>query len=282
MTDGPTERDSTLPSGNLDLAHDGIWYARGHQDLRYLEQDDTDWLLIEEKSFWYQHRSKLFVEIAKRYPPSGEIFEVGAGHGAVSIALQNAGFRVIAVEPTINWARYARGTGIKEVVCATLENSGFGVGALSNVGMFDVLEHIPNDVEYLRYVRSLMKSGGRFYCAVPAHNLLWSNEDEYAGHHRRYALGDLCHKIDSAGFEIEYGTYYFRPLVLPILLLRSLPTALGLRSTRTPGASQREHCLQPGMVSRGITRLLAGELKAIATGGRIRFGASCVVVARAN
>lgn len=282
MTDGPTERDSTLPSGNLDLAHDGIWYARGHQDLRYLEQDDTDWLLIEEKSFWYQHRSKLFVEIAKRYPPSGEIFEVGAGHGVVSIALQNAGFRVIAVEPTINWARHARERGIEEVVCATLENSGFGAGTLSNLGMFDVLEHIPNDMEYLRYVRSLMKTGGRFYCAVPAHNLLWSSEDEHGGHCRRYALGNLCHKMGVAGFTIEYGTYYFRPLVLPILLLRSFPTALGLRSARTPGTSQREHCLQPGMVSRGIARLLAGELKTIAAGGRIRFGASCVVVAKAN
>ena len=282
MTDDPTERNSALASGNLDFAHDGIWYARGHQDLRYLEQDDTDWLLIEEKSFWYQHRSKLFVEIAKQYPPSSEIFEVGAGHGVVSIALQNAGFRVIAVEPTINWARYARERGVKEVVCATLENSGFAAGTLPNVGMFDVLEHIPNDMEYLRYVRSLMKTGGRFYCAVPAHNFLWSSEDEHGGHCRRYALGDLCHKMGVAGFAIEYRTYYMWPLVLPILLLRSLPTALRLRSARTPGTSQREHCLQPGMVSRVITRLLAEELKTIATGGRVRFGASCMVVAKAN
>lgn len=281
MIDDSVERTTFQFPGNLELADDGVWYAKDHQDLGYLEQDNSDWCQIQGKSFWYQHRSKLFVEIANQYTPLGGVFEIGAGHGAVSIALQNAGHQVIAVEPTVNWARYARKLGVKNVICATLENSGFGAGALPNVGMFDVLEHIPNDVEYLGYVRSLMKSGGRFYCAVPAYNFLWSNEDEYAGHCRRYTMGELRRKIGAAGFSIEYETYFFMPLALPIFLLRTVPTALGMRNIRTPASSQRDHCFSPGLASGIISGLLEREISAIAKGRSIRFGASCLVVAKA-
>ena len=84
-----------------------------------------------------------------------------------------------------------------------------------------------------------MPAGGRFYCAVPAYNWLSSLEDTAAGHVRRYRLGELRRKVTAAGFTIEHATYYFAPLVIPILVLRAMPIAAG-NSPCTHGRAKRQ------------------------------------------
>lgn len=274
---------SPFNTDQLELAEDGIWYSRGHQDFGFLSDDDTDWVQIEDASFWYKHRSRIFSEVIRQYPPTGALYEIGAGNGAMSITLQNEGYPIIAVEPTVEWARNAKRRGVQNVICSKIESAGITAGGLSNVGLFDVLEHIPNDAEFLTYVRSLMPLSGRIYCAVPAYNLLWSNEDDYAGHVRRYQLTDLCRKLTSAGFEVEYKNYYFSALIFPIFLLRALPSWLGLRRKRNSGTSQREHNLPDGsMASKLINGLLEKELRSVRQGAQSRWGASCIVVAKAR
>jgi len=272
-------------SGNFsdlfELAEDGVWYAKGHEDFAFLEDDGTDWSNIEEKSFWYRHRARLFAEVIKQYQPTGSIYEIGAGNGAVSMALQNEGYDIVAIEPTVQWAVTAKHRGVKNVICSKIENAGFEDGQFSNVGIFDVLEHIPNDAEFLAYIRKLMPVGGRMYCAVPAYKVLWSNEDDYAGHYRRYSLKDLSRKLENAGFVLEYKTYFFRPLIVPIFLLRSIPSLWGLRGQRTSASSERDHCPSEGIISKLLNKLLDDEFLGVVNGGGYKFGASCLVVARA-
>lgn len=278
--------DSHLqPLGNiydhLQLADDGIWYSDGHKDLSFLDEDNTDWERLQEVSFWYQHREKVFAEVIKRYPPEGPIYEIGAGDGSVAIALQNNGYEVVAIEPTVRCAKTAKRRGVKNVVCSRIENAEFDTAQFSNVGLFDVLEHIPNEIEFLSNIRKLMPVGGRFYCAVPAYNILWSKEDDYAGHCRRYISSELYCKIKSCGFSIEYETYFFKPLIAPIFLLRAIPTALGLRNDRTPESSKKDHSLPDGVVSKILNKLLSDELQVISGGGSYRYGASILMVAKA-
>lgn len=266
---------------NLVAAEDGLWVSAGHQDLKFIESDDTDWARIEETSYWYAHRTRCFLALIGLYPPKGAIFEIGAGNGSVALALQNAGHTVVAMEPTVRLARNARSRGLKNVICSGLENAGFKPGTLANVGMFDVLEHIPSDAEYLKKVRRLMPEQGRLYCAVPAWQFLWSREDEAAEHLRRYSLGELQEKISGAGFALEHSTYYFAALLAPILFLRALPSRLGLRKARTAESSMSEHTLRPGLVSRIMQGALDLEVNWIASARRCVVGASCAVVARA-
>lgn len=265
----------------LQLAEDGVWYAKGHKDFAFIEDDVTDWRNLEEKSFWYRHRARLFAEIIKQYPPIGPIYEVGAGNGSVSITLQNEGHDIVAIEPTVWCAVTAKHRGVKNVICSNIENAGFKDGQFSNVGIFDVLEHIPNDAEFLAYIRKLMPVDGRMYCAVPAYKILWSNEDDYVGHYRRYGLKDLSRKLENAGFVLEYKTYFFRPLIVPIFLLRSIPSLWGLRGKRTSASSEREHCPPGGIISKLLNKFLDDEFLCIVNGGSYKFGASCLVVARA-
>ena len=274
--------DLSAIADNLVLGSNGIWEAAGHQDLGFAESDPTDWLQIEQTSYWYRHRNRCFVALLERFPPLGALFEIGAGNGSVSLAIQSASFPVVAVEPTERWAANAKSRGVQTVVCAGLEDARFHEGALANVGMFDVLEHIDDDADFLRRLRRLMPAGGRFYCAVPAYNWLWSLEDAAAGHVRRYRLAELSSTVTAAGFTVEHATYYFAPLVVPILVLRAIPTRLGIRRARTAEKSASEHSLGEGIAGRLVQSALDQEIRWLVAGRRCLVGSSCFVVARAT
>src|SRR5262245_37315921 len=53
------------------------------------------------------------------------------------------------------------------------------------IGMFDVLEHIQDDIGALRDIRSLLDPDGALLLTVPAHASLWSYFDEASRHCRR-------------------------------------------------------------------------------------------------
>ena len=88
----------------------------------------------------------------------------------------------------------ARSRGLDPVVCATLEEAGLRPESLDAVGLFDVVEHIRDEVGFLRTVRQTLCHGGRLYLTVPAFRALWSSEDDLVGHHRRYTLGAVAER----------------------------------------------------------------------------------------
>ncbi len=267
---------------NVYLSDDGIWNATDHDDLKFIENDETDWLLIEQTSFWYAHRNRCYREFLKLFPPKGILFELGAGNGSVSLSLQKAGFSIVAVEPTVIFARHAKLRGVNHVMCANIESAKFKKGTLENVGLFDVLEHIQHDEAFLADLHDLMPPGGRFYCAVPAMPLLWSKEDEAAEHIRRYTISSLCSSLVRAGFKIEYSTYYFNILFIPVLIFRALPSILGLRSPRTHKSSFREHHLKFRYLTKILEFFLNHEIELFKKGGRRQLGVSCIVIATAS
>src|SRR4030095_12517772 len=51
---------------------------------------------------------------------------------------------------------------------------------------FDVLEHIPEDIDVMARLRNAVKPGGGVLITVPQHPWLWSRADEIGHHVRRY------------------------------------------------------------------------------------------------
>lgn len=264
----------------LVLGPDGIWYANNHTDLAFLSLDETDWASLEPRSFWYRHRNRVLAHVMTRYRPTGMLYEIGAGNGSVVLNLQQLGIEVIAIEPTVRFAKAAKARGVRVVACTSIDEAGFRAGALQSVGLFDVLEHIEDQAQFLEKIGSLMPKGGRLFCAVPSYQWLWSTEDAVAGHLRRYTAASLTRVFEHAGFQVEYVTYYFAVLPVAILILRTLPTALRLRSKRSSSLSHREHDLGDGFLSRLVEFVLRVESKLLASAGRLPFGASCLAVAR--
>ncbi len=268
---------------NVTLGDDGIWYSANQEQVSYPNEGHAACLQVEESSFWFKHRNACITAAVENYPPhmGGPIFDIGGGNGFVSLALRNAGFEVVLVEPGIGGARNAKRRGIPTVVCATTATAALKRGTLNAVGLFDVVEHIDDALTFLASIRSLMSDGASLYATVPAYPLLWSHEDETAGHFRRYRLENLKSELMSTGFAIEYATHFFRLLPLPIFLLRALPYRLGISSRANPRSAAASDHRAPSGSGALLDRLLAPEVANIRAHRQMRFGGSCLIVARA-
>ena len=126
----------------------------------------------------------------------------------------------------------------------------------------------------------ILRLGGRSYVTVPAYRVLWSSEDVEAVHNRRYTKQSLSSLLSRNDFEVEYIGYLFSFLVLPIFLLRSLPSRIGLRRSASIDTKKREHSSDGGVGSRLLNRSLSPEIRKISEGKSIPFGSSVVAVAR--
>jgi SAM-dependent methyltransferase len=122
---------------------------------------------------------------------------------------------------------------------------------------FNVLEHIPDDVQALRAAHSLVRPGGAVVMLVPAFQFAMSRFDREVGHVRRYTKATLAAAMTAAGLEVEavhyvnlpglpawfFGMRVFRmtPGDGPLLTLwdrQVIPRARKLEARRTPPFGQ--------------------------------------------
>jgi SAM-dependent methyltransferase len=213
----------------------------------------------------------VITDVVSRFPPDGALLDLGGGNGFMTRALDEAGFPAVLVEPVPEGARTAHERGLRPVVCSTIGAAGFPAGSLPAVAMFDVLEHLDDDVAHLRLVRDLLVPGGRLYLTVPKHPGLWSAHDEAAGHQRRYTTKSLLAVVRDGGFEVEHHTSFFAALVVPMAVRRVLPGG--------GGASVADPTSGRGVVARSLRRVLSHERSALGRRSR-HLGTSLLVVAR--
>lgn len=263
---------------NLQQVAPGVWASSETGHVSFPEGDHDRCFQLEERSFWFQHRNRCLVAAMRRFPPPGTLFDVGGGNGFVTLALRENRFDAILVEPGWDGVRNARLRGLSPVICATLVGAGFRPHSLPAMGMFDVLEHVEDDLGMLRDARTCLMAEGRLYMTVPAYGFLWSRDDTRAGHFRRYTRESLAGTLREAGFAVEYSTYMFSFLVPFIYLLRTLPAKL--RVPPRPGKARSEHRWRGGLAGTLLRVFLRAELERIRRGRRIGFGGSLLVACR--
>ncbi len=261
----------------------GFWYSLESQSLSYPSDGNDRCFAVEDASFWFRHRNNCIVSVIRSFPPpeNATLFDIGGGNGFVALGLSEAGFDVVVVEPGQVGAANAKKRGIRNVICATTKTAAFNNHSLSAVGLFDVLEHIEDDVAFLQSIALLMKPGGHLYATVPAFPCLWSKADVLAGHFRRYTLSSLSDALTSAGFQTVFSSYIFRVLPVPLFLLRTLPYKMGLaRRQRKPAMVSRDHAVKGGLVARMVGQLLKPEIDNLKNKKAMRIGGSCLLVAK--
>jgi SAM-dependent methyltransferase len=222
-------------SRDLTEAEPGFWVGPPAEGVHYDASRSQHWREAEDASGWHRHRAGVVADAVAAHPPGGMVLDLGAGNGFVSRALREVGITAVPAEPVEEAARTAYERGLRPVVWSTLEGAGFAPGSLPAVGMFDVLEHLDDDVAALREVHRLLVPGGRLYLTVPQHPWLWSAHDAEAGHQRRYARKGLVEVVTGAGFEVEHQTSFFAVLVAPMLVRKVLPRRAGTIADPTGG-----------------------------------------------
>ena len=178
-----------------------------------------------KESFWSKARAELIIDCLNK-TRINQLFEVGSGHGNVAIPLSKAGFEVIALEPLINGANQTGQSGITTIngSLSSLEDHSFTFPA---IGIFDVLEHIENPVEFLIDLSQKLQPNGVLILTVPAHNWLFSDFDKAIGHHKRYTKKILRNEMLLSGYQEISSRYFFTSLVLPAFFVRRIPYLLG-------------------------------------------------------
>ena len=101
---------------------DEIWYSDNSSEVSYPSKGNEDCMQIEDNSFWFRHRNKCLISLVKHFSPDKKFWDIGGGNGFVSSGLQNNGIESILVEPGPSGAANGKRRGIRNIICATLEN----------------------------------------------------------------------------------------------------------------------------------------------------------------
>lgn len=183
---------------------------------------------IEDGHFWFLTRRQVIVDALRQCVPdlaSRRLFDIGCGTGGLLAFLSEAGVPLAG-------ACDAYPQGLEEASARVaapllLVDEGrlppLGPG-LSLVGLFDVLEHIDDDVGTLRWLASVLDPGGVLVLTLPAHPFLFGEMDELAHHRRRYTRAELRLKLADAGFRILRLRHFMAPLVPILALLKWVPS----------------------------------------------------------
>jgi SAM-dependent methyltransferase len=215
--------------------------------------------------------------------PNGyRVLEVGCGNGNVLRVLEQVCDRgeVIGLDLFAERLRYARQRVRCQLVQADIYDWPFH-SPFNLIGMFDVLEHLPDDRQVLRQLHQALAPGGCLVLTVPAHRGLWSYSDVFAQHYRRYAPADLSQALGECGFVVEYLTQFMMVLYPLMWLGRRLaawiqPCAEGARDRDLFLRELRIVPVFNGM----LTWLLAWEAGRIARQKRLPLGTSLLAIAR--
>jgi SAM-dependent methyltransferase len=176
---------------------------------------------LEERNFWFRGRNRFIVWALRQYCPQADSFlEIGCGTGFV---LQNIGqtlpkLALSGSEISVDGLAFAKARSPGATLFQMDATKIPFVEEFDCIGAFDVLEHIENDQLAIVEMFKALKRGGVLVLTVPQHMFLYSEQDRYARHFRRYASSELRDKLEQAGFVVELKTS-FVTLLLPALLL---------------------------------------------------------------
>ncbi len=228
---------------------------------------------FQQNSFWYTHRSNCIKRLIQRFP-SSTILDIGGSNGQLTSELQQI-TNIILMEPGAEGVKNALGKGLSPVIHSSLQDAGLKNNVLPGVGLFDVLEHIEEDIEFLKKVQNSLILGGSLYISVPAYPFLYSEFDSSVGHFRRYNRRSLYKVLEEAGFEIEYFSYMFYILPLPMWFLRKV-----FFRDKTSSQQIKLHKPKRSLIGKFLKWILSIESIFISNGKSIPFGSSCLCVAK--
>ncbi len=261
-------------------ADNNIWFSTSNEDVSYPSDGNSACFQLEDRSYWFHHRSQVILDAMKRHTSSGSVLDVGGGNGFMTRSIQDNGYDAVLIEPGLDGALNAyHHRGVKNVICSTLNHANLKRCQFDAACIFDVLEHIENHVIFLNEISEVLKPGGKLYITVPAHCWLWSQSDEYAGHYRRYTLNTLS-EVVGVKFRIIQKTHFFTLLVPPLFLMRSLPHYLfKKREAKNVLSESKEHGADSKHTYNLMMNLLRPEIKLISKRVVLPFGTSILCVA---
>lgn len=207
-----------------------------------VHMSDAWYEIASPDHFWIRRRFHVLQKLAdSAIRQSRQIAEVGCGNGLVQRCLEDH-YQIGVTGFDLNELALQRS------VCRRSQLYYYNVLHRASefrerfdlIIMFDVLEHVADDSEFLEAVAFHLTRGGAIVINVPAIQFLFSDYDRVAGHFRRYSIRSLQTTIGNSALRLKRYTYWGAPL-LPFLLLRK-----GLLKFRTKESDIISSGFDPG------------------------------------
>lgn len=190
------------PPEKVDMA--GDWYEYAHLD-----------------HFWIKGR---FNAIKKKLPlnfGSGTRFlEIGCGNGLIIKQMEDQ-YNMVVDGCDLNLMALDKVRNIRgKLFCLNINDKPIDLlNKYDGVLLMDVIEHIDDDINFLRQSISYLKKDGLVIINVPAVQSLFSVYDTEAGHKRRYSKKLISNLFEKNNIEVICITYWGFILV-PIVFFR--------------------------------------------------------------
>ena len=179
---------------------------------------------LDGEHWWFVARRRILASLIKRVVQTrkgARILEIGCGTGHNLVMLGEFGaLDACELDSTARELASLRlGRPVLEAKLPDL--SMFEPNSYDLIALFDVLEHVADDLSALTAIRGLLRPGGALLMTVPANQWMWSAHDVAHHHHRRYSKPRLAQLFGKAGYEVQLHSY-FNSLLFPLIAIARL------------------------------------------------------------
>lgn len=220
---------------------------------------------------WESARLEHVIELLRAHAsirPGSTLLDAGSGDSFVAASIGRAfpGLDVVC------WDAHYSDDDLAEPLPGTRRVRTLPEGSYDVVLALDVIEHVEDDVAFLRALRGHVGTHSTLLVTVPAYQHLFSAHDVYLGHYRRYSHKQLAAAVGSGGWAPVVSGGFFSSLLAP----RAVSVWLERRRDAKSGSPDVPESIESGAVEHlgtwsrgdGVTRMVKGALRIDATVSR--------------
>lgn len=182
----------------------------------------TEMAKTESSHWWFRGRRAISSSILDtlHLKKGTKILEVGCGTGGNLQMLSNYGVvSAFEMDEVAHKIALQKTGGCYEIRVGHCPNQiPYKNEKFDLICMFDVLEHIQDDLLTLIKLKDLLKPEGKILITVPAYQFLYGPHDVFLHHKRRYTATHLVELIGAAGLE-SVRVSYFNTILFPLALI---------------------------------------------------------------
>jgi SAM-dependent methyltransferase len=145
---------------------------------------------------------------------NGTLLDLGCGAGTFVALMLRQGVHILGVDPSDKQIATARSLleqlrlPADTVQVASVENLVQQKQTFQTIVLLDVLEHLPDPVQFLRSIHPLLSQDAILIITVPADPHLYDERDKMFGHILRYDPKTLSNQLNQAGYRLERWQYW--------------------------------------------------------------------------